>query len=270
MSLAKLRYWFLLTTGLKKTMTKAQWRWLLTCSVQTVCDSYLQGMFNIQPFLSDLKNIRDSFRNVPKQIENLLKGEGKIQKHHYRVFLNSAYSNSSESYEYTAASVYADGKKTCSRSVRYVDPVFNATLTYAYRLSSLDRENALYKGMADSLGVMLDPGIIWRAVPWSFVVDWFVGIGPWLSKNFSMPNIAPVTHIYSYVYSIKVQRAVNTTYSATGSPYGPSCYNVPICSTFEEAYKRVPHCPDIYYSLRMSGLSLTEFSLSAALLGVRV
>ncbi|DAD50605.1 maturation protein [ssRNA phage Gerhypos.1_37] len=38
------------------------------------------------------------------------------------------------------------------------------------------------RGFLDSLGFELNPQIVWDAIPFSFVVDWFVGVGDWLSQ----------------------------------------------------------------------------------------
>jgi hypothetical protein len=43
----------------------------------------------------------------------------------------------------------------------------------------VDNSNAM---TFDQLGLTSAPAIVWELVPWSFVVDWFVPIGDWLSS----------------------------------------------------------------------------------------
>jgi hypothetical protein len=38
------------------------------------------------------------------------------------------------------------------------------------------------RGLMDTLGVELDPRIAWDAIPFSFVLDWFLGVGDWLHQ----------------------------------------------------------------------------------------
>lgn len=38
------------------------------------------------------------------------------------------------------------------------------------------------RGLLDSLGFELNPSIIWNALPFTFVIDWFFGVGSWLDR----------------------------------------------------------------------------------------
>jgi len=266
-SLANIRRWRIAFDEFNRTLNRHTIRTLLRSTVRSASDIYLQNAFNVQPILSDMKGVISSLQSVKRQVNSLLANEGKVQKRHFRRFLNRSYVNTHEEFSYANSPWTGDGTSTIQRDVAYLDPTFCATLTYSYELSGLERENALLNGYLDSMGVFTNPRIIWAAIPWSFVVDWFVGIGRFLQDNFSMRNIEPKTHIISYTYSFKVRRSVTTRMSMTGSTYGPSCVGVPICSGYEEAYIRVPHKPDIYRSLRVSGLDPEEFRLSTALLG---
>jgi hypothetical protein len=40
----------------------------------------------------------------------------------------------------------------------------------------------ILRGLLDSLGFELNPRIIWDAVPFTFVIDWFFGVGSWLDR----------------------------------------------------------------------------------------
>jgi hypothetical protein len=50
------------------------------------------------------------------------------------------------------------------------------------RIEALNGLDILLRGSLDSLGFELNPGIVWDAIPFSFVVDWFVNIGSYLNS----------------------------------------------------------------------------------------
>jgi hypothetical protein len=67
------------------------------------------------------------------------------------------------------------------------------------------------KQICDSFGV-LDPSAIWDVIPFTFVVDWFCGIGSWLHAN--RPILFPATPtLYDYLESVKI--TTTRTYTAT-------------------------------------------------------
>lgn len=39
----------------------------------------------------------------------------------------------------------------------------------------------------DAFGVNWDPAVIWNAIPFSFVVDWFFDVGLWMSRQWAVP-----------------------------------------------------------------------------------
>lgn len=132
---------------------------------------------------------------------------------------------------------------------------FNATLEYSYELPGWVDEDSLISALADRLGVTLNPAIIWNAIPWSFVVDWFVGVSRWLDQ-WKQRNIEPVLSIRGACWSTRIGRWVTTAHG-----YGSAD---PCMEVYEEAYKR-QNIQSLYHSLEVSGLSPKEFSLAAAL-----
>jgi len=71
------------------------------------------------------------------------------------------------------------------------------------------------KQFIDAFGV-LDPAAIWDIIPFSFIVDWFYGIGNWLHKQ--RPRLFPADVVLQdYCESIKLERHVTFQCSYKGT-----------------------------------------------------
>jgi len=222
-------------------------------------DSYLQAEFNVLPLLSDIAAVRQAISDTRNQLRELIKRAGSRQKRHHKVPLSDFYVNNiSQGYDNLAAG-YRRRKNLWSRTVTYTKREFNITLEYAYKLPDWVSEDSLLQAFEDRIGANLNPRIIWNAIPWSFTVDWVLGIGQWLDQ-FKIRSIEPLLSIASACYSITVTRVVTTT---NGWDSADPCMEVT-----EEAYTR-QLVPSLYNSLVASGLSPKELSLTGALAATR-
>jgi hypothetical protein len=78
-----------------------------------------------------------------------------------------------------------------SRPLRY-----HATMRYRYKIIGTDL--ATWQGeldaLLDTLGLNLNPAILWNAIPFSFVLDWIVKVGDWL-EQFKVTHVTFQTEI---------------------------------------------------------------------------
>jgi hypothetical protein len=156
----------------------------------------------------------------------------------------------------TKQSYVANASIGCARAVSYSDRTFHATLDYTFsyvNLSAFDDETA---ALLDVLGVNFNPAIIWNALPWSFVVDWLIGVSQWVDQ-FKVRLLEPVTYVHQYCWSTRIARQIRLDYGWDAVQ--------PVARISELAYKRQVHQPDYVREIQLSGLSLKEFSLAAAL-----
>lgn len=66
--------------------------------------------------------------------------------------------------------------------------------------------------LLDSLGFELNPRILWDAIPFTFILDWFFGIGSWLESHKHDTLELPVAYMGSYV-SCKHSVTFNSFYT---------------------------------------------------------
>jgi len=73
-------------------------------------------------------------------------------------------------------------------TVRTVEVRSRAVLYYTAHPPKFKWFWTRFAQLCDAYGVRLDAGIAWDAIKFSFVVDWFVNVGPWLHANWSIDN----------------------------------------------------------------------------------
>jgi hypothetical protein len=225
-------------------------------------DIYLQKSFNVDPTVSDVFSIVKGLRNVRAQVEHLYAQEKRYLSSHFANPVNGTYPDKNEAVTVGVSSTTYGGF-TYYRRVTYSEARVIVSADYAYDLQGLPKELALIGGLLDDLGVNINLQILWNAIPWSFVVDWLVNIGSWLSQ-FQQRNVDPLVLIYRNCYSFKAVRTIETSMSLCSG--GPDVSGtVPVARIVETAFKRSFFDPNIVASVEWSGLNLREFSLASAL-----
>lgn len=249
--------------------------------LQVAADVYLQTKFNIQPLISDVHGIHRALAKTEKRINALVSRSGKMQTSHYKKFVNeydAVYEQTLLNqpapyhYSYNGGGALGFYSRCDVRRLAYYSPSsFHAQIQYNYYYTEYQIEHARLLALLDAFGVNFNPAIIWNAIPWSFVVDWLVGVSQWLGTQ-RIGLMDPKINIMQYLWSIKRQRRIYVTskytspkyYAGTGltDTYGPQSITHPVVD--ETAYRRSAGLPSAS-SIILSGLSSTEFTLGAAL-----
>jgi len=240
-------------------------------------DLYLQSQFNIGPLLSDIGGIYTTVVRTEKVIRDLIARQGKRQKKHFR-FVWQPYPEV-QSYDeiihpedqnlYTNGGEIIGGGPIAGGLLNTKIPVsfatFHAEIEYNYNYTRLQVEHARLLGILDALGVNLNPAIIWNALPWTFVVDWVLGVSQWLDSR-KVLNLRPEINITRFLWSWKYDRKLVRSFRS----YQHAYYDVTaiterkLPTVYESAYRRDCKLPDLT-SIISSGLSLKEISLGASL-----
>jgi hypothetical protein len=240
-------------------------------------DGFLQSQFNLLPMLSDIVGVNRAISRVEAQVNALLTRSLKLQRKHFRF----SWREFDDSDDHTDAFYMFPSNKVTNRISTHAvtrhtvheSSLFHAMVEYNFSFTQYQREHALMLALLDAFGVNLNPRIIWNAIPWSFVVDWLVGVGRWLD-NFKIQNMEPKITIQRYLWSIKRERniymyKVSNHYARVYSGHSgyPSPVLMPVVT--ETAYRRKVGVPSISSFLTTSGLSSNELALSTALVLAR-
>lgn len=147
-----------------------------------------------------------------------------------------------------------------------------AVMRYHYRLPpEVHRAAGQMAGFLDILGINANPAIIWNAIPFSFIVDWFYDVGDFLER-FTVKNVRPITEITDFCVSVKAKRVLesHTDMRIFGDSLSQANRRV---STIGESsfYERKLVNPSIWsFNDTPTGLSGNRLALSIALIAVNL
>jgi len=238
---------------------------------QNAASLYLEYRFNFAPLVSDIHKLYLGLSRTRDRIADLLDREAKPQRKHMTVsfmeFGASPVTDQTTTGGYYRNLQLASAPHRHIRTVIYEPSKLHVEIQYNYNYTEAMRQHALLLGFLDSLGVNLNPQIIWNAVPYTFIIDWVLGISKSLG-DYKLSNLRPVINIQKSLWSITRARTLRLVDRREAwTPRWPP-QETPLPNVYETAYRR-----DVNFvsssSLTTSGLSLDEFSLGAALLIAR-
>ncbi|DAD52184.1 maturation protein [ssRNA phage Gerhypos.1_7] len=245
-------------------------------------DLYLQAEFNIMPAMSDIIGIYHALVTLERRLKDLYQRQGRLQRKHFNyVYLPTSLGSPTVSRSYTldigqfAGSQSPTGKTGCyraygspvkaTREVEVFPSLFHAEIEYRYYFTQFQNEHARILSFLDLMGVNLNPAILWNAIPWSFVVDWVVGIGRWLGDRKSL-NMEPGISIERFCWSNTNTRRTRLYIENVSAPtWGGKMFKTYMPDLNETTYRRDVVIPSFTDPLFTGSLSSTELSLGVAL-----
>jgi len=235
---------------------------------RSMASSYLEYKFNLAPLVSDICGFYLALSRAHSQMNDLLTRQGRVQRRHYafnwREF--DAYS-SEEAYGgflIPTSQLEPGCNHTLGREVWSDPTMFHAMIEYNYNYTRWQVQTAALGSILDGLGVNLNPAIVWNAIPFSFIVDWLIGVNRWLSQ-YTLYNMDPEINIHRFLWSVKRVRRIRVQKWAKNGWYPNLVVNrISLPEVTESSYRRTVELPS-RSSVQLSGLSPQEFTLGAAL-----
>jgi hypothetical protein len=141
--------------------------------LRSAAEAHLEFKFAWKPTFGDLSDLVLALTGLRDKIRAFNDSIGKI------VQSSASLENSSSTVSGTHTSGGFAGtvsyKATVTRNCR-------GFIAYAPQPPAvLNDADLLLRGIIDSLGFELNPRIVWDALPFTFVIDWFFDVGGWLS-----------------------------------------------------------------------------------------
>jgi hypothetical protein len=260
--------------ALSKIQSRPLSRQTLHTLSQLAAGTYLQWKFAFAPLISDIQSTWAGLFQTEKKLRKFLDNAEKVRTGHFSVDLAEYSDVVVAPYTYTKlwGPAYAPPEAVYAkvyRNVLYKPSKFHVEIEYTYVLSDLQLAHSRLFAYLDAFGVNLNPAIIWNAIPYTFLLDWVVGVSNMLSRM-AVGFMDPVVFIHQYLWSITRERTIygGVSYPTFGS-YVPfyQRYELPTC--VETAYRRETQMPSKSSFITTSGLSPVEISLGSALLITR-
>jgi hypothetical protein len=151
----------------------------------------LNWSFGWKPFVADLETIKETLLSVYLQCVEWNRKAGDLihRKHAFDPVSDTASGNF----------VYPSGTHKAYWSGS-MDGRITAHLVFkTLKIPELETMETILKVYLDALGFELNPKIIWDAIPFSFVLDWFFEVGGWLQRFKSDTLELPVVLADSYL-----------------------------------------------------------------------
>jgi hypothetical protein len=232
--------------------------------LQGSAGQYLNYQFNVKPLVTDIAKFWTAMSRTERRVNDFLTREGRPQNRHYVFSWAEFTAPEAETITGGTTGPLSPHSSGCSatRTVSYEPSRFHVQVQYNYNYTGYQREHALLLGHLDALGIQANPAIIWNAIPWTFVLDWVVGVSPYLDQ-LKVSNFEPVINIHRALWSIKRVRTISVV-KRTLYPSGSVISQSMLPTVTQTAYRRSLFTPTIS-SILSSGLTSQEASLGAAL-----
>jgi hypothetical protein len=267
---------------------------MLKSITKRLTGAHLEASFGIVPFFADLIKTTDSVMSLAYRLEILKRNSNRRLVRHYRKVLpDSSGEPTSRGWRELKAPVTrlwptpydsdtvgsARPSGTFRFKARWIQrPVYHATIRYSYSLPSMREGEEKLWTLLDTLGVRLDPSIVWNAIPYSFIVDWIADVSGFL-QTFARDNFPIETHVVDFCHSLAYhsEAVIDCSYSCDSvSSYTASGQNlfwgdhlrqryVQLYKQSMKSYNRVRASPDIH-SIATRAPTLRQAALSGSLL----
>jgi len=161
--------------------------------------------FAIRPLLSDIAAIGRSISEAEQKIKRLLENERKILYSHWSCPIDGFPINGGvDSSRSRQVGNYSTEWMKYHLGLYPERADYTATMKYQYTLSPYTREHIRALAPSNALGLAWDPQVLWNAIPFSFVIDYFAHVGNFLGQ-FKDRAVAPAVNILDFCHSINVK-----------------------------------------------------------------
>lgn len=142
---------------------------------KNVAGAHLNYAFGIKPTLGDISTALSSLIALGDRLAQIRQRVNRVETR--RVTLNEEVINTSGQFNYQSASIHpVNWTLSVSRKTE-------AHFKFKYKaIPAMSQAEEKIRLFLDTLGFELNPRIIWEAIPFSFIVDWFLNVGNFLDS----------------------------------------------------------------------------------------
>jgi hypothetical protein len=180
---------------------------------RSVGDAHLGAVFGVLPIISDIKDLVHNVRNLDKNIKQLARDNGRTVRRNGRVDVSESHSDSytegSGQNSFIYPPIHVGLWATGTKSKKWTSVSTNTEYRFSGRFRYwIDPARMGYKGIPDRYSFQLerilfgldpsDPSLYYELMPWSWLIDWVVPVGPML-ENFFNDSLDNLVADYAYI-----------------------------------------------------------------------
>nr|QXN75360.1 MAG: hypothetical protein [Grapevine-associated levi-like virus 7] len=166
---------------------------------KTVSGGYLNYQFGWKPFIGDLKKLGSLLDTVNRRLDYLRKTYGKETRISFTTTFTAVDIGISL---FDPKSV---GISQTSGGYTEFEGTFRCGAHLYHKLKGLDGLQGVMRGAAGALGLNNPAGVVWEAIPYSFVADWFGNLGEQIQRQAYQPfegdwDLRNMSHSFRYTF----------------------------------------------------------------------
>lgn len=244
-------------------------------SPKKVADHYLNHQFGWVPFISDINKSIDAYDHGQEYLDQLVKDNNSWVER-VRTILKDDGSN--DLFYYSSAT---NGCQPVPSPLNNIGKVFGSTEFRVYQklvtlvwaagrfkyyrpefdrsLQSFDSNYSTIQRYLDLYGVRVNPSVLWKITPWTWLADWFGNMGDLIQRE-TDTWLDGVVSKYMYVMHHQVRNIYSEHYT-----FGANKLAYAKWSRLIETKQRIPADTPYGFGLSWGSLSPKQLSILAAL-----
>lgn len=229
-----------------------------TTKLRRANDQHLSYAFGWRPLVSELKTIYEAALGLDEHLSKFLENQGKAITAHYgeKIYVPSHTQTSN---------LGGDIVRRTTRVPFYIK--LHASMRFTYSVPDYDSQEQKLNMFLDRFGLCKGWSSLWELITLSFVADWLVGIGNWISQfHRSQTEISCEVEYYSlsksYEYAV-----VSTVQADKAQPMYTDSGEVVMKTYRKSVYSRAYTAPPITEVASLEAGSGMKWFLGASLIG---
>lgn len=230
--------------------------------IRTISDFYLAVQFGWKPLLSDILKLLEFGVKVEKSIAFLLRNNGKPIRRRVKV-LSDHHTETIREYENLIGvainwAAQLPGYRGSSGFARSALLIYERDIWFSgefiFYIDDIALPGTIARLYSRLLGLKITPAVVWRALPWSWLADWFSNVGDVLSN---LSEQVADRQVAKYAYIMGHTKRTYKWFGTDGTTFGQSSH------IYETKVRRKVHP----YGLAVGGgpLTTTQQAILAAL-----
>jgi len=164
-------------------------------------DAQLGLAFGMLPFVSDVKNLFDMVQGIDDEVRHLRRNNG--QKVVIADMASVTMPSADSGLLHIGPGPYVHHKGVYRVNRAMSSGVLRGKAILDYDLGGMTDFELATRSLSSQSGLNNPLGVIWEAVPFSFIVDWFADVGTFLQRHVSF-NLSPPCRVRRFSTSIKM------------------------------------------------------------------